>query len=90
MLARKSIIQSISIKGWREMDKDKIWKWLTTGTPKKNECLILAASYSTNLIKARTEKSSNDSRCTLCKEAEKNVDCKFCLHKTIVQTDYKE
>ena len=57
------------------------------------EGLILAAqeqALRTNAVKVKIYKTSDDSRCRLCKESDETVEHIICCCKKIAQTDYKE
>ncbi|XP_062829348.1 zinc finger protein with KRAB and SCAN domains 5 isoform X3 [Anolis carolinensis] len=75
-------------------DKEKTWLWLTNGILKKEtEGLIFAAqeqAIRTNAIKAKIEKSADDPKCRLCKEADETIDHILSCCKKIAQTDYKQ
>ncbi|XP_053149009.1 uncharacterized protein LOC128343627 isoform X2 [Hemicordylus capensis] len=75
-------------------DITKTWQWLKNGNLKKEtEGLILAAqeqALRTNAIRAKVEKSTTNSKCRLCKEANETVDHLISCCKKIAQTDYKQ
>uniref|UniRef100_A0A803TQZ4 Transmembrane protein 45B n=1 Tax=Anolis carolinensis TaxID=28377 RepID=A0A803TQZ4_ANOCA len=69
------------------------WLWLTNGTLKETEGLILAAqeqAIRTNAIKAKIEKSADDPKCRLCKETDETIDHILSCCKKTAQTDYKQ
>ncbi|XP_053156184.1 uncharacterized protein LOC128346682 [Hemicordylus capensis] len=75
-------------------DITKTWQWLTNGNLKKEtEGLILAAqeqALRTNAIRAKVKKSTTNSKCRLCKEADETVDYLITCRKKITQTYYKQ
>ncbi|XP_053106345.1 uncharacterized protein LOC128325024 [Hemicordylus capensis] len=75
-------------------DITKSWQWLKNGNLKKEtEVLILAAqeqALRTNAIRAKVVKSTTNSKCRLCKEADETVDHLISCCKKIAQTDYKQ
>ncbi|XP_053114405.1 uncharacterized protein LOC128328439 [Hemicordylus capensis] len=75
-------------------DITKTWQWLKNGNLKKEtEGLILAAqeqALRTNAIRAKVKKSTTNSKCRLCKEADETVDHLISCCKKIAQTDYKQ
>lgn len=75
-------------------EEKKTWAWLTLGELKKEtESLIIAAqdqALRTNAIKARIDKTSDNSKCRLCKEKDETVDHLVSSCSKIAQTDYKE
>ena len=75
-------------------DYEITWNWLKNGYLKKEtEGLIMAAQYQairTNVIKARIDKTSSDSKCQLCKVKEETIDHLMSSCSKIAQTDYKE
>jgi hypothetical protein len=77
-----------------KVDCDNIWNWLTKGELKKEtEGFIMAAqdqALRTNAIKAKIDKTANDSKCRLCKDKEETVDHLISACSKIAQTDYKE
>ena len=80
----------------REMDRiasDKSWEWLEKGHLKRHtEGLIMAAqsqSVRTNAIKAKIEKSQEDSRCRLCKKADETVNHLLSECPKLAQSEYK-
>lgn len=77
-----------------KVDSNQSWLWLRNGTLKKEtEGLIMAAqeqALRTNAIKTKIDKTSTNSKCRLCKEAEETVEHLICCCKKIAQTDYKE
>ncbi|XP_053114534.1 uncharacterized protein LOC128328501 isoform X2 [Hemicordylus capensis] len=75
-------------------DITKTWQWLKNDNLKKEtEGLILAAqeqALRTNAIRAKVEKSTTNSKCHLCKEADETVNHLISCCKKITQTDYKQ
>ena len=57
-------------------DKDQ-WLWLTDGTLKREtESLVMATQEQaliTNLVKAKIDKSQEDSRCRMCSNADESI-----------------
>ncbi|XP_068734717.1 uncharacterized protein [Montipora capricornis] len=80
----------------REMDgmaSDKSWEWLEKGHIKRHtEGLIMAAqsqSVRANAIKAKNEKSQDDSRCRLCKKTNETVNHLLSECPKLAQSEYK-
>jgi hypothetical protein len=77
-----------------KVDTEKTWSWLKNGDMKKEtEGFLLAAqdqALRTNTIKAKIDKTTDDSKCRLCKEKEETVDHLVSACSKIAQTDYKE
>ena len=61
-------------------DKDK-WLWLIDGSLKREtETLIMAAqeqAFRTNLVKAKIDKSQEDSKCRMCGKADESINHRF-------------
>ena len=77
-----------------KVDCDNTWNWLTNGELKKEtKGFVMAAqdqAQRTNAIKTKIDKTSNDSKCRLCKEKEETVDHLVSACSKIAQTDYKD
>ena len=77
-----------------KIDKENTWCWLKIGDLKKEtEGFIMAAqdqALRTNAIRAKIDKTTEDSKCRLCKEKEESVDHLVSTCSKIAQTDYKE
>ncbi|XP_053117875.1 uncharacterized protein LOC128329940 [Hemicordylus capensis] len=75
-------------------DITKTWQWLKNGNLKKEIAgLILAAqeqALRTNAIRAKGKKSTTNSKCRLCKEADETVDHLTSCCKKIAKTDCKQ
>ena len=77
-----------------KIDKENTWCWLKIRDLKKEtEGFIMAAqdqALRTNTIRAKIDKTTEDSKCRLCKEKEESVDHLVSACSKIAQTDYKE
>lgn len=77
-----------------KVDTEKTWSWLRNGDLKKEtEGFLLAAqdqALRTNAIKAKIDKTTDNSKCRLCKEKDETVDHLVSACSKIAQTDYKE
>jgi len=73
-------------------DKDQ-WLWLTDGTLKREtESLIMAAqeqALRTNLVKAKIDKSQEDSRCRMCGKADESINHLLSECSKMAQKEYK-
>ena len=74
----------------KEVRSDQCWAWLQNGDLKREtESLIVAAqnqSIRTNLVKAKIDKSQEDSLCRVCRKADESIDhivigCRKLAHK---------
>ena len=67
--------------------------WLKIGKMKKEtEGLLIAAqdqALRTNVIKTRIDKSHEDSKCRMCKEADETVTHIICQCRKLAQKEYK-
>ena len=77
----------------KEVRSDQCWAWLQNGDLKREtESLIVAAqnqSISTNLVKARVDKSQGDLLCRECRKVDQNIDHIVSGCSKIVQKEYK-
>ena len=73
-------------------DKDQ-WSWLTDGTLKREtESLIMAAqeqALRTNLVKAKIDKSQEDSKCRMCGKADESISHLLSECSKLSQKEYK-
>ena len=69
------------------------WMWLKMAGLKRDiESLIMAAqeqAIRTNLIKAKIDKSQQESKCRMCGEADESINHKLNECKMLAQRDYK-
>lgn len=76
-----------------EISSNETWTWLVKGQLKKEtEGLIMAAqtqSLRTNAIKARIDKSQDDSKCRMCKSKDETVNHIVSECQKLAQKEYK-
>ena len=77
----------------KKVRSDQCWVWLQNGDLKREtESLILAAhnqSIRTNLVKARIDKSQEDSLCRLCKKVDESIDHIVSGYSKLAKKEYK-
>ena len=77
-----------------DVASDKTWLWLLQGHMKKEtEGLLMAAenqSLRTNAVKAKIDRSQNDSLCRMCRQKEETVSHLLCECPKLAQKEYKQ
>ena len=75
------------------ISNDKTWTWLRKGNFKREtESLLIAAQNNairTNQIKARIDKTQQNSRCKLCGERDETINHIICECSKFAQKEYK-
>ena len=77
----------------KEVRSDQCWDWLQNGDLKREtESLTVAAqnqSIRTNLVKAKIDKSQEDSLCRVCRKVDENIDHLVSGCSELAQKEYK-
>ena len=89
----EKVLHGQYIRQTKEVRSDQSWTWLQNGDLKREtESLIVAAqnqSLRTNLVKAKIDRSQEDSLCRLCRKVDESIDHIVSGCSKLAQKEYK-
>ena len=89
----EKVLYGQHLRQTKEVRSDQCWAWLQNGDLKREtESLIVAAqnqSIRTNLVKAKIDKSQEDSLCRVCRKVDESIDNIVSGCSKLAQKEYK-
>ena len=90
---KEKVLHGQFIRQTEEIAGEERWKWLkNSGIKRETETLILAAqeqAIRTNLIKAKIDKTQEDSRCRMCGKVDETINHLISECSKMAQKEYK-
>ena len=89
----EKVLHGQYLRQTKKVRSDQCWAWLQNGDLKREtESLIVAAqnqSIRINLVKARIDKSQEDSLCRMCRKVDESIDHIVSVCSKLGQKEYK-
>ena len=89
----EKVLHGQYLRQTKKVRSDQSWAWLQNGDLKREtESLIVTAqnqSITTNLVKARIDKSQGDSLCRICRKVDESIDHIVSGCSKLAQKEYK-